>query len=166
MDSGHSWSFSSINSVVPRSRSPLPQAVSDAERRTGEPGVALLAGVRGENSPHYIQRLRKGEKAKAGSNISCPQTNDSWEVLTGNRSADSTAGLKSRLLLKVVSIHFRIAFRSKGTADQMSSELLPWFPRRQREVTDGACYYLVQIGRLLSRLRPNSVAAAHGKDCL
>jgi len=54
--SRHSWSFSPINSVVPRSRSPLPQAVRDAERRTGEPGVALLAGVRGENSPHYTKR--------------------------------------------------------------------------------------------------------------
>src|SRR5258708_5764618 len=57
--SRHSWSFSPINSVVPRSRSPLPQAVRDAERRTGEPGVALLAGVRGENSPHYTKRPRK-----------------------------------------------------------------------------------------------------------
>src|SRR6267143_177619 len=54
--SRRSWSFSPINSVVPRSRSPLPQAVRDAERRTGEPGVALLAGVRGENSPHYTKR--------------------------------------------------------------------------------------------------------------
>src|SRR5713101_5943009 len=54
--SRHSWSFSPINSVVPRSRSPLPQAARDAERRTGEPGVALLAGVRGENSPHYTKR--------------------------------------------------------------------------------------------------------------
>jgi len=62
--SGHSWSFSSINSVVPRSRSPLSQAVRDAERRTGEPGVALLAGVRGENSPHYIQRPSGRKKAK------------------------------------------------------------------------------------------------------
>src|SRR5256885_11073867 len=64
IDSGHSWSFSSINSVVPRSRSPLPQAVRDAERRTGEPGVALLAGVRGENSPHYIQRPSERKNAK------------------------------------------------------------------------------------------------------
>src|SRR5258708_4269903 len=55
--SRRSWSFSPINSVVPRSRSPLPQAVRDAERRTGEPGVALLAGVHGENSPHYTKRL-------------------------------------------------------------------------------------------------------------
>src|SRR5258708_10463586 len=55
----HSWSFSPINSVVPRSRSPLPQALRDAERRTGEPGVALLAGVRGENSPHYTKRPRE-----------------------------------------------------------------------------------------------------------
>src|SRR6266851_2875326 len=54
--SRRSWSFSPINSVVPRSRSPLPQAGRDAERRTGEPGVALLAGVRGENSPHYTKR--------------------------------------------------------------------------------------------------------------
>src|SRR5260221_13189911 len=54
--SGRSWSFSPINSVVPQSRWPLPQAVRDAERRTGEPGVALLAGVRGENSPHYTKR--------------------------------------------------------------------------------------------------------------
>src|SRR5258707_12074012 len=54
--SGRSWSFSPINSVVPRSRSPLPHVVRDAERRTGEPGVALLAGVRGENSPHYTKR--------------------------------------------------------------------------------------------------------------
>ena len=47
------------NNIVPRSRSPLPQAVRDAERRTGESGVALLAGVRGENSPHYTKRPRK-----------------------------------------------------------------------------------------------------------
>src|SRR5437016_8612376 len=64
IDSGHSWSFSSINSVVPRSRSPLPQALRDAERRTGEPGVALLAGVRGENSPHYTKRPPNGKNAK------------------------------------------------------------------------------------------------------
>jgi hypothetical protein len=61
LDSGHSWSFSSINSVVPRSRLPLPQAVRDAERRTGEPGVALLAGVRGENSPHLLGNIEKGK---------------------------------------------------------------------------------------------------------
>jgi hypothetical protein len=40
-----------MNSVVPRSRSYLPQSGHDAERQSGEPGVALLAGVRGENSP-------------------------------------------------------------------------------------------------------------------
>src|SRR6266404_2079975 len=62
--SRHSWSFSPINSVVPRSRSPLPQAVRDAERRTGEPGVALLAGVRGENSPHYTKRPPERKNAK------------------------------------------------------------------------------------------------------
>src|SRR5258708_4476167 len=62
--SRHSWSFSPINSVVPRSRSPLPQAVRDAERRTGEPGVALLAGVRGENSSHYTKRPPERKNAK------------------------------------------------------------------------------------------------------
>jgi len=61
--SRRSWSFSPINSVVPRSRSPLPQAVRDAERRTGEPGVTLLAGVRGENSPHYTKRHREGKNS-------------------------------------------------------------------------------------------------------
>jgi hypothetical protein len=61
LDSGHSWSFSSINSVVPRSHLPLPQAVRDAERRTGEPGVALLAGVRGENSPHLLGNIEEGK---------------------------------------------------------------------------------------------------------
>src|ERR1700692_3154295 len=64
MDSGHSWSFSSINSVVPRSRLPLPQAVRDAERRTGEPGVALLAGVRGENSPPLLGNIEEGKSKK------------------------------------------------------------------------------------------------------
>src|SRR5260370_317111 len=59
--SRRSWSFSPINSVVPRSRLPLPQAVRDAERRTGEPGVALLAGVRGENSPHLLGNIEKGK---------------------------------------------------------------------------------------------------------
>jgi hypothetical protein len=59
--SEHSWSFSSINSVVPRSRLPLPQAVRDAERRTGEPGDALLAGVRGENSPHLLGNIEEGK---------------------------------------------------------------------------------------------------------
>src|SRR6266478_3057582 len=76
--SGHSRSFSSINSVVPRSRSPLPQAVGDAERRTGEPGDALLAGVRGENSPHYIQRPSGRKKAKTIFNA--------WAPLLGCRS--------------------------------------------------------------------------------
>ncbi len=61
--SRRSWSFSPINSVVPRSRLPLPQAVRDAERRTGEPSVALLAGVRGENSPHYTKRPQKGKNS-------------------------------------------------------------------------------------------------------
>src|SRR5229473_3900371 len=61
--SRRSWSFSPINSVVPRSRSPLPQAGRDAERRTGEPGVALLAGVRGENSPHYTKRTPERKNA-------------------------------------------------------------------------------------------------------
>lgn len=64
--SRRSWSFSSINSVVPRSRSPLPQAVRDAERRTGEPGVALLAGVRGENSPQLLGNIQD-EKADKNS---------------------------------------------------------------------------------------------------
>ena len=62
--SRRSWSFSPINSVVPRSRSPLPQALRDAERRTGGPGVALLAGVRGENSPHYSKRPSERKNAK------------------------------------------------------------------------------------------------------
>src|SRR6266436_6938705 len=61
--SRRSWSFSPINSVVPRSRLPLPQAGRDAERLTGEPGVALLAGVRGENSPHYTKRPPKGKNS-------------------------------------------------------------------------------------------------------
>jgi len=61
MNSGRSWSFSSINSVVPRSLSPLPQAVRDAELRTAEPGVALLAGVRGENSPHLLGNIEEGK---------------------------------------------------------------------------------------------------------
>jgi len=64
LDSGHSWSFSSINSVVPRSLLPLPQAVRDAERRTGEPGVTLLAGVRGENSPHLLGNIEEGKSEK------------------------------------------------------------------------------------------------------
>src|SRR6202035_5468885 len=63
IDSGRSWSFSSINSVVPRSRLPFPQAARDAERRTGVPGVALLAGVRGENSPHLLGNIEE-EKSK------------------------------------------------------------------------------------------------------
>src|SRR6266436_2641191 len=62
--SRRSWSFSPINSVVPRSRSPLPRTVRDAERRAGEPGVALLAGVRGENSPHYTKRPSERKNAK------------------------------------------------------------------------------------------------------
>ena len=43
---------------------PLPRAVRDAERRTGEPGVALLAGVRGENSPHLLGNIEEGKSKK------------------------------------------------------------------------------------------------------
>jgi hypothetical protein len=61
LHSGRSSNFSSTNSVVPRSRSPLPQAVRDAERRTGGAGVALLAEVRGENSPHLLGNIEGGK---------------------------------------------------------------------------------------------------------
>jgi hypothetical protein len=61
LHSGRSWSFSSTNSVVPRSRFPLQRAVRDAERRTEEPGIALLAGVRGENSPHLLGNIELGK---------------------------------------------------------------------------------------------------------
>ena len=59
--SGHNWSFSSRNSVVPLSRWSLPQSERNAERPTGEPGVALLAGVRGENSPRLPYLLEPGK---------------------------------------------------------------------------------------------------------
>jgi len=60
LHSGRSSSFSSTNSVVPRSRFP-PRAVRDAERRTEEPGIALLAGVRGENSPYLLGNIELGK---------------------------------------------------------------------------------------------------------
>jgi hypothetical protein len=59
--SGHNWSFSSTNSADPRSRLFLPQSERDTERLTGEPGVALLTGVRGENSPHLYRGVFSGK---------------------------------------------------------------------------------------------------------
>ena len=65
-----------MNSVVPRSRSYLPQSGHDAERQSGEPGVALLAGVRGENSPR-APYLRVQQKNRRDREIGCAQWPDS-----------------------------------------------------------------------------------------
>jgi hypothetical protein len=117
--SRRSWSFSPINSVVPRSRSPLPQAVRDAERRTGEPGVALLAGVRGENSPHYTKRPRKRKS--------------STKKMRENKAGFLT---HSRLLALEQILALSLAKSVALTMLQQQSSRRPEFWRTTRQVND------------------------------
>ena len=55
---GHNWSFSSTNSVVPR-RAWFLSALARCKAAAGKPGIVLLAGVRGEDSPQLTIQLRE-----------------------------------------------------------------------------------------------------------